>query len=83
MFDLWRAVIAWLVWLSADPQAVTVETPRAAAAVAVAYAALTPEPDAPPKPPKPVGPVTLIPDCPGGTCRVPGASPAIVSPARP
>ena len=75
--NVWRWLISWLVWLSADPQAITVETPKAAAAVAVAYAALTPEPDDKPEPPKPVGPVNtpkvpapLVPPCPGGVCPV-------------
>lgn len=71
MLQLWRWLISWLVWLSADPQAITVETPKAAAAVAVAYAALADEPAPEPKPAKPVGPVT-VPACPGGVCPVPG-----------
>lgn len=72
--NVWRWLISWLVWLSADPQAITVETPKAAAAVAVAYAALAPEPEGEPAPPKPVGPVTKpavpAPPCPGGVCPV-------------
>lgn len=72
--NVWRWLISWLVWLSADPQAITVETPKAAAAVAVAYAALAPEPEVEPEPPKPVGPVTrpapVVPPCPGGVCPV-------------
>lgn len=67
---LWRWLISWLVWLSADPEAITVETPKAAAAVAVAYAALAPEPTPEKKPSKPVGPVSvMVPGpCPGGVC---------------
>lgn len=76
MADLWRWLISLLVWLSADPDAITCETPKAAAAVAVAYAALAPEP-APDTPPKPVGPVNATPDsvrlntqpCLTGTCH--------------
>lgn len=79
MASLWRWFISVLVWLSADPNAITEETPKAAAAVAVAYAALAHEPEPEPNPPKPVGPV----NCPTGNCRIPGASPALVSPARP
>lgn len=82
MADLWRWLISWLVWLSADPAVITAETPKAAAAVAVAYAALAPEPT-PDKPPRPVGTVSVTPACPDGSCRVPGASPSFVSPARP
>lgn len=67
MAELWRLLISFLVWLSADPNAITAEHPKAAAAVAVAYAALTPEPDDAPPPPKPVGPVSK-PACPTGTC---------------
>lgn len=69
MSDLWRWFVSFLVWLSAEPAALTVETPRAAAAVAVAYAALATEP-APPAP-KPVGPVTKPAPCPGGSCPLP------------
>lgn len=69
MEALWRWCISVLVWLSADPGAITSETPRAAAAVAVAYAATAPEPD-PKKPPKPVGPVNTPAPCPGGVCPV-------------
>lgn len=84
MQSLWRWFISVLVWLSADPNQITEETPKAAAAVAVAYAALAPEPT-PETPPKPVGPVSVpaAPSCPNGNCRIPGASPALVSPARP
>lgn len=73
MSQLWRWLISWLVWLSADPQAITVETPKAAAAVAVAYAALAEEPP-PDAPPKPVGPVTTGTGCPGGVCPLPRAN---------
>lgn len=37
----YRAIVAWLVWLSADPAAVDLERPRAAAAVAAARATMT------------------------------------------
>lgn len=63
--SIWRWIISWLVWLSADPATITAETPKSAAAVAVAYASLAPEPESVPKPVKPVGPVTV---CPTGTC---------------
>lgn len=71
MAELWRWLISFLVWLSAEPAAITAETPRAAAAVAVAYAALAHEP--PPPAPKPVGPVNkpAAPPCPGGVCPLP------------
>jgi hypothetical protein len=36
--DLWRSLIAFLVWLSADPRAIDLEAPRAAAAVAASPA---------------------------------------------
>jgi hypothetical protein len=53
--NLWRSLIAWLVWLSADPAAVDLEAPKAAAAVAAARAslALDAAPPAPPTPPAP------------------------------
>jgi hypothetical protein len=59
--EIWRAIIAFLVWLSADPAAVDLEAPRAAAAVAAALASMTP--DAPPPP----GPTPVACDC-GQTC---------------
>lgn len=72
MATIWRSIIAFLVWLSADPNVITEEHPKAAAAVAVAYASLTPEPEPAPAPPKPVGPVSkaATPACPTGTCPV-------------
>jgi hypothetical protein len=48
--SIWNAVVAFLVWLSADPAAIDLEAPRAAAAVAAARASLLvdePEPPAP------------------------------------
>lgn len=68
-------IIAWLVWLSADPVAVDAEYPKAAAAVSAARASMAVEDPQPPAPPKP--------GCPDGKCRVPGASPASGSPAKP
>lgn len=62
--SLWQWILAFLAWLSADPQAIDLERPRAAGAVAVAYAAFAPdaEPPAPPAPPAPA-------ECAcGGTC---------------
>lgn len=44
-------IIAWLVWLAADPVALDVEHPKAAAAVAAARASMAI--DAPPAPPGP------------------------------
>lgn len=37
------AIVAFLVWLSADPAAIDREAPRASGAVSVAYAAFAPE----------------------------------------
>jgi hypothetical protein len=48
---LYRTVLAWLASLSADPQEIDREPPRAAAAVAAAYASLAPE--TAPTPPAP------------------------------
>ena len=59
--DLWRSLIAFLVWLSADPRAIDLEAPRAAASVAAALASMTP--DAPPPP----APTPVSCDC-GQTC---------------
>ena len=51
---IWRWLIAWLVWLSADPAAIDLERPKAAAAVAAARASLATDSPAPgPKPPAP------------------------------
>jgi hypothetical protein len=50
---MWQWLMALLVWLSADPHAADRETPRAAGAVAVAYAQFAAD-AAPPAPtPKP------------------------------
>lgn len=58
MTTLWRLLVAFLVWLSADPAEIDLEAPRAAAAVAAARASMAPDvapaPPAPgPKPPAP------------------------------
>lgn len=50
---LWRWLISWLVWLSADPAAIDLERPRAAAAVAAARATMVSAAPAPTPPPKP------------------------------
>jgi hypothetical protein len=51
---MWQWLMAFLVWLSADPHAVDREAPRAAGAVAVAYAQFAtdaaPQPAPTPKP---------------------------------
>jgi hypothetical protein len=60
--SLWQWFLSCLAWLAADPAAVDVERPRAAAAVAVAYASFAPE-QAPPAPPTPVNECAC-----GGTC---------------
>ena len=49
---LYRSLLALLASLSADPAEIDREPPRAAAAVAAAYASLAPE-VAPPQPPAP------------------------------
>jgi len=46
---MWGYLISFLTALSADPAEIDREAPRAAAAVAFAYAALCPEPEAAPK----------------------------------
>lgn len=54
---LYRWLIAFLVWLSADPQTIDLERPKAAAAVAAARSSMVVDaaPPAPqPKPPAPV-----------------------------
>jgi hypothetical protein len=50
MSTIWQTLIAWLVWLSADPAAINLEAPKAAAAVAAARASMLPEEPAPPAP---------------------------------
>lgn len=64
-------ILAWLVWLSADPVVADLESARAAAAVAAARSSMAVEV---PQPPAPA--------CPDGKCRVPGASPATGSSAK-
>lgn len=76
MASLWRALAAFLAWLSSDPAAIDAEAPRAAAAVAAAYAAFAPE-SVPPAPPAPPAAATAAP-CPDGRCPLPAASPARV-----
>lgn len=49
----YRALLAWLAAMSADPAEIDREPPRAAAAVAAAYASLTPGEESPPAPPAP------------------------------
>ena len=49
---VYRSLLAWLAALSADPAEIDREAPRAAAAVAAAYATFAPE-TAPPPPPAP------------------------------
>lgn len=49
---LYRSLLAWLAALSADPAEIDREPPRAAAAVAAAYATFAPE-TAPTPPPAP------------------------------
>jgi hypothetical protein len=56
-------LLALLTSLSADPKALELERPKAAAAVAFAYASLLDEPPAPPAPPK-----TQAAPCPSGNC---------------
>lgn len=55
---LWKWIVAFLVWLSADPTEIDLEAPRAAAAVAAGRASMAhdtgPAPPAPgPTPPTP------------------------------
>jgi hypothetical protein len=58
--SLWRWFISMLVWLSADPQTIDLERPKAAAAVAAARSSMAveaapvpPAPEPQPKPPAP------------------------------
>jgi hypothetical protein len=60
---LYRSLLAFLASLSADPAEINREPPRAAAAVAAAYASLAP--DAAPTPPPPPAPAKC--GC-GGKC---------------
>jgi len=66
MAEIWRMIVAFLVWLSADPQAVDLELARASAAVSAARASMAhdaPAP-APPAPPTPT-PGKCCEDCGG------------------
>lgn len=54
MNAIYRAIVGFLVWLSAEPQAVDLERPRAAAAVHAAMASLAKDGPTPaPAPPAP------------------------------
>jgi hypothetical protein len=70
---MWQWLIAWLVWLSADPAALDLERPRAAAAVAAARASMAVE--AAPAPPGPAPKPT-----PGKCCGECGGRGYIVMP---
>ena len=48
--NAWRSLLAWLAALSADPAEIDREPPRAAAAVAAAYASFAPETSPAPAP---------------------------------
>lgn len=88
---LWRLLIAFLTWLSADAAAIDAERPKAAAAVAAARACLaTSEPTPAPTPPskcicggtcvngfwKPDGRVQIACPCPASCdCKKPKACP--------
>jgi len=50
MKTFWQWMVAWLVWLSADPAAIDREAPKAAAAVSAARASMLGEAPAPPAP---------------------------------
>lgn len=63
---LWRWIISWLVWLSADPMAVDLERPKAAAAVAAARASLAVDAPAPTPGPKPPAPTPGVCEACGG-----------------
>lgn len=80
-------VLAFLVWLSAEPAAIDVEAPRAAAAVAAARASMTTEPPpaaATASPVAPGGAAQAAAPCPDGRCvRVSGASSSAVVPVAP
>lgn len=59
---MWQWIIAFLVWLSADPVAIDRQAPRAAAAVAAARASMATDSPAPAPGPAPKDCVC------GGTC---------------
>ncbi len=68
----YRSLLAWLASLSADPAEIDREPPRAAAAVAAAYASLAPE-TAPTPPPAPApGKCGCVGKCQGGIYRPDG-----------
>jgi len=75
MTTLWRGIVAWLAAMSADPNAIDQERPKAHASYRVAYATFAtaddPEPQPQPAPPKPTPRPTRepAPVCPcGGAC---------------
>jgi hypothetical protein len=53
--SIYSWIVGWLVWLSADPMALDLEAPKAAAAVAAAHASMLVDavPAPAPKPPAP------------------------------
>jgi hypothetical protein len=60
MTNLWRGLLAWLAAMSADPDAIERERPKAYASYRVAYATFAtaddPQPSPQPAPPKPPAP---------------------------
>lgn len=72
MHAVYRALIAWLTWLAADPRAIDLERPRAAAAVAVARASMAVD-TAPAPGPRPPAPACVCGEtCVGGYWRPDG-----------
>jgi hypothetical protein len=69
-------VLAFLTSLSADPGAIEHERPKAAAAVAFAYAGMASELPAPPAPPAPPSPAPgkAAAPCPTGNCPPKGTT---------
>lgn len=68
MSNLWKAIVAFLVWLSADRAELDLEQPRAAAAVAAARASMAREAPAPQPAPAPPAPQPRPPSPSGCRC---------------